>query len=303
MALGGGPYNVARTVARLGGHAAFLGRISTDRLGGRLRAGLETDGVDVGLAVETDDPTTLAMAELDADGAATYRFYIDGTSAPGLTPADLPEPLPDAFAIHVGTLGLALEPIASTLVGLIERLPTETLVMVDLNCRPTIVADPDSFRARMWRIIARATVVNVSTDDLSFLVPATEPLAAAHEIAEAGPRVVLITDGASPVRVIAAGRGSSLPVPPARVVDTVGAGDAFSGGFIAWWQRLGLGVAALDDDRRCARGHDSRHRGRPPDLRACRRRAADPRRAGDVAREPAMWLGSRPSRGRGQGRW
>ena len=57
-----------------------------------------------------------------------------------------------------------------------------------------------------------------------------------------------MTDGASPVRVISAGRGSSLPVPPTRVVDTVGAGDAFSGGFIAWWQRLGLGVAELDDD-------------------------------------------------------
>ena len=152
MALGGGPYNVARTVSRLGGHVAFLGRISTDRLGGRLRTGLETDAVDLGLAVATDDPTTLAMAELDPDGVATYRFYAQGTAAPGLTATDLPEPLPELFAVHVGSLGLALEPIASTLLGLIERLPTETLVMVDPNCRPTVVREPDEFRARMWRI-------------------------------------------------------------------------------------------------------------------------------------------------------
>src|SRR5437879_12168320 len=66
---GGGPYNVARTLGRLGCDVSFLGRLSTDRFGSILRAGLADAGVDLGLAPSTEAPTLLAVAELDADGA------------------------------------------------------------------------------------------------------------------------------------------------------------------------------------------------------------------------------------------
>jgi fructokinase len=32
----------------------------------------------------------------------------------------------------------------------------------------------------------------------------------------------------------------SVPAPPVRVTDTIGAGDAFAGGFLAWWHERGL---------------------------------------------------------------
>ena len=91
---GGGPYNVARTLGRLGQAVAFLGRMSTDRFGSVLRAGLAAEDVDLGLVPMTDAPTLLAVAELDAGGAATYHFYAAGTAAPGLIPADVPDGLP-----------------------------------------------------------------------------------------------------------------------------------------------------------------------------------------------------------------
>jgi fructokinase len=112
---GGGPYNVARTLGRLGRPVAFLGRLSTDRFGTILRAGLATDGVDLDLAPATDAPTLLAVAELDAAGAATYHFYVDGTAAPGLSAADVRDGLPaEVTALHVGTLGLVFEPMAAS---------------------------------------------------------------------------------------------------------------------------------------------------------------------------------------------
>ena len=83
--LGGGPFNTARTLGRLEQPVAFLGRISRDRFGAQMLAQLEEDGVGLDAVVPTDDPTTLALAEVDARGAATYRFYWQGTSAPGLT--------------------------------------------------------------------------------------------------------------------------------------------------------------------------------------------------------------------------
>ena len=71
---GGGPYNTARTIARLGGDVAFVGRLSSDRFGRTLRAALTADGVRLDLVSATDDPTTLAVAELDSHGTASYRF-------------------------------------------------------------------------------------------------------------------------------------------------------------------------------------------------------------------------------------
>jgi len=98
---GGGPYNVARTLGRLGQAVAFLGRLSTDRFGSILRAGLALENVDLGLSPATDDPTLLAVVELDGGGAARYRFYVEGTAAPGLSAADLPAALPPATtALH-----------------------------------------------------------------------------------------------------------------------------------------------------------------------------------------------------------
>src|SRR3954449_2972991 len=95
---GGGPYNVARTIGRLEQPVAYLGRLSADRFGSRLRRELEADGVDLSAGVGTDAPTTLALAELDESGAATYRFYAEGTSAPGLTPEDADAAFPAGAA-------------------------------------------------------------------------------------------------------------------------------------------------------------------------------------------------------------
>jgi sugar/nucleoside kinase (ribokinase family) len=96
---GGGPYNVARTIGRLEQPVAYLGRLSTDGFGRRLRDELEADGVSLGNVVETDAPTTLALAELDAAGIARYRFYERGTSAPGLTLAAAEAALPEQVGV------------------------------------------------------------------------------------------------------------------------------------------------------------------------------------------------------------
>ena len=69
---------------------------------------LEADGVGLGSVVRTDEPTTLALAEVDLAGAARYRFYERATSAPGLEPAAALAALPpDVAVLHVGTLGIA----------------------------------------------------------------------------------------------------------------------------------------------------------------------------------------------------
>ncbi|HUQ78196.1 MAG TPA: carbohydrate kinase [Patescibacteria group bacterium] len=246
---GGGPYTVARALGRLERPVAFLGRISADRFGRILRARLAGDGVDVSLAPSTDEPTLLAVAELDADGSARYRFHSAGTAAVGLVPSDLEGgALPaGATVLHVGSLGFVLEPMAATIETLVAGARSDVLVMADPNCRPAAITDEPAYRARLGRLLARTDIVKVSTDDLAWLSPDLDPGAAARRLIAAGPRVVLVTDGGRPVRIVTTAHDTVLDVPPVRVVDSVGAGDSFGAGFLAAWTAAGRGRAELDD--------------------------------------------------------
>jgi fructokinase len=238
---GGGPFNAARALARLGAPTAFVGRLSRDRFGRMLRDRLLADGVDLRWSPDTDDPTLLAIAELDDAGGATYRFHAAGSAAAGLEVADLPVELrPEVVAVHVGTLGLVLEPMATAVERLVGRAPRDAVAFLDVNARPAAIRDEPAYRARLDRVLGRADVVKASVDDLRGLSPTTETDAAAVAVLDRGPAAVLVTDGAGPVRVVDRAGIETVAVPAVPVVDTVGAGDAFGAAFLAWWHRHDL---------------------------------------------------------------
>ena len=262
---GGGPYNTARTIARLGGEVAFLGRLSTDRFGQRLRSELAADGVDLRFVESTDDPTTMAIADLDEDGAATYRFLTDGTSAPGLSEvAAMAAFESDPAAVHLGTLGLVLEPMADVLVDVRNEYGS-SFTMFDLNIRPAAIRDRKAFGQRMDHVLAAGHVFKASVEDLEYLYPGADPIRAAEYLKECGDATVLITNGAEGVFIIGPDISGGdaghrfvrtlpdrpwvieVPVPPVPVMDTVGAGDAFGGAFLAWWTEHGFGRRELND--------------------------------------------------------
>jgi len=244
--LGGGPFNCARTLGRLEQPVAYLGRISSDRFGERLRERLADDGVGLEAVVATDDPTTLALAEVDEAGAATYRFYVEGTSAPGLTVEDALGVLPaEVEMLHAGTLGLVFEPTAAAIEAVAERVARSALVMIDLNCRPAAIDDPEGYRARLRRLLPLCHVVKASDADLEWLDAGRSDVEAARALLERGPTVVLLTRGDRGAAVVAARAETDVAAPRVEVADTIGAGDAFGGGFLAWWRREGLSAADL----------------------------------------------------------
>jgi fructokinase len=231
---GGGPFNTARTIGRLGTDVVFLSCLSVDREGRELARVLHRDRVRL-VRDPVKAPTTHSLAELDNKGHATYRFQLDGTSSAQL-PADPP---PNIAALHVGSLGLVAEPTADRIVKLAENTPA--LVMVDPNCRPYAITDPAAYRARLARVFRRAAVVKASTEDLDYLRLAVPDLLAA------GASLVIITDGPGPIVTRTSRWEQAVEVPAVTVVDSIGAGDALGGGFLAWWVNHRLGTEELSD--------------------------------------------------------
>ena len=166
--LGGGPYNAARTMARLGAEVQFLGRVSADPFGSLLAGGLAQSGVRLGQPAPVAEPSTLAVLSVTGDGIAQYWFHLTGTAGVLLDTGSAATALASGrvSGLHTGALGLLAEPMASGIETLAGQLPDRALLSLDPNCRPAATPDPDGYRARVQRLAARADIVKVSTDDL-----------------------------------------------------------------------------------------------------------------------------------------
>jgi fructokinase len=142
--------------------------------------------------------------------------------------------------LHVGTLGLTLEPVATALEAVVDHVADHALIAVDPNIRPWVIDDEPAYRERLARILSRAHVVKVSEEDLDWLDGDRPPVEAVRGLLAHGPSLGLLTRGPNGALVVTRTAEVAVPAPRAKVVDTIGAGDAFGGGFLAWWSERGL---------------------------------------------------------------
>jgi len=233
---GGAPFNVARACSRLGAPVGLVASVSTDHFGQRLMADLDADGVHTDRIQRTDLPTTLAVAALDAAGTATYRFYLQGTSAAALTTVPLST---STRAVVAGGLGLAVEPMAIAVERMVRGTGDDVLVLVDLNCRPDAAGDRDRYLGRLQRVLVRADAVKASIEDLRYIDPEDSPTAVAERLVAGRTRAVLLTAGAAATTAVTAAATRAVPVVDTPVVDTIGAGDSFTAALLTWWMANG----------------------------------------------------------------
>jgi fructokinase len=121
------------------------------------------------------------------------------------------------------------------------------MVAVDPNCRPDVIEEPAAYRRRLKWILARTHLLKVSEEDVHFLDPDRDAVKATRALLVDGPSVGILTRGAEGAVVVTPERDVVVTAPKVEVVDTIGAGDAFAGGFLAWWRERGLGTEALTD--------------------------------------------------------
>lgn len=250
---GGSPANVAVGLARLDCDTELIARFGTDPRGDMLHEHLTGNGVRLAPGCRDSATTSTAVATLDEDGAASYEFHITW---------DLPELRldPATRCLHTGSLGTAVPPGAERVTELLDAVGENVLVSYDPNCRPSVDAElgiaVDVRREQVESTVARAHVVKVSEDDLAWLYPDLDAIAAAERWLRLGPSLVLVTLGGAGSCALSRGRVLRREAVSLPVVDTVGAGDAYTAGVLSAFVGLGVlepgrahpaDIAELDD--------------------------------------------------------
>lgn len=243
-AVGGSPLNVAVGLARLGVPTLLVTRIGDDEHGRWVADHVRDSGAELSeTSVVSGSSTSTATAHLDEDRAARYDFELVW---------DLDHHvLPEARALHVGSLGAALLPGRHAVEDLVRQAgESELFVSYDPNIRPAFVTDP----AATWRdvvaIAARSRLVKLSDEDIAALHPDAAVDEVARELLAGGTtELVVVTRGVEGATAYGPDFTVRQPAPPTAVVDTVGAGDSFMAGLLAVlddWDIPEAGPGALD---------------------------------------------------------
>lgn len=218
-ALGGGPFNTAVALGRLGSPTAFCSRVSRDAFGAALLDRLREAGVDVSSVQRGDEPTTLAVATVGTDGSAAYSFYVEGTADRLFT---APHTLPSGTrAVSFGTCSLVLEPGASAYEELMRAaFARGVFTALDPNIRAGLIPDADAYRARFRSWLPSVSLLKLSAEDAEWLGGSPK------EWLAAGPAAVVVTRGGDGLTVFTRDGGEyAVPGERVEVVDTIGAGD------------------------------------------------------------------------------
>jgi fructokinase len=232
--LGGSPFNVAIGLARQGADVALATRVGPDVRGRALLDALIGEGVSLVGTSQGLPRTSTATATLDPEGVASYDFDLEW---------DLPElPLPAGTqALHTGSLGLTIEPGATVVLAAMREARTSLLVSYDPNARPKLTPDHGALVRRVEEAVSLAHVVKASEEDFTFLYPGQDYRdVASRWVSEHGTELVVVTRGGDGAWASSRRVRVDLPARPTRVVDTVGAGDAFMSGLLDALRRADL---------------------------------------------------------------
>jgi fructokinase len=244
--LGGAPANVACALARLGTPVAFLGRLGDDAIGAAFAALFAERGVDTrGLQIDPDRPSRIVLVHRDACGERSFggfsgergQGFADQAVDAGELAADVDPLLAQAQWLLVGTIPLATAASAAALERVVALAAERGIPLaVDVNWRPTFwgfaaEAPPSPLALQRIRpLLEQASLIKCAAQEAEACFGTMDPLALQAEL----PRrpAVLITDGGQPLRWCLGGCTGTLDVFSVPVVDTTGAGDAFTAGVL-----------------------------------------------------------------------
>ncbi len=263
--VGGAPANVACGLARLGTPVAFVGRLGRDAIGDSLANLMANRGVvPLGLQRDSLRPTRIVQVRRFIDGERVFHGFVGdqglGFSDEALDCSELqavwPDLSEDAQWLLLGTIPLSSPSSAEVLRWAVKQSQDAGLrIALDVNWRPTFwdsSADFDagpssSAKLIIQPLLAIASLIKLSRQEALWFFNVDDPGVIQQSLPQR-PDVV-VTDGSSPIRwQLGTESGQQTSFHPPTVVDTTGAGDAFTAGLLHCWslpevQRIRFAVA------------------------------------------------------------
>jgi 2-dehydro-3-deoxygluconokinase len=243
--IAGAESNVCVGVCRLGGSAAFISRVGDDEFGRVIVSRLRGEGVDVSqVRVDADAPTGVIIREQRHYGPLDVLYYRRGSAASRLSPADLdPDVIARARYVLLSGITPALSDSCRETVFAAAELARSkgSTVVLDPNIRSKLWS-AEQARSTLRDLLRLTDIVLPGADEAELLTGEADPRRAAQALLQLGPRLVVVKLGAlGALALDADGETEAAGVSIPRVVDPVGAGDAFAAGFlIGQLQRLSL---------------------------------------------------------------
>lgn len=236
---GGAESNVAIGLVRAGVPTTWIGRIGTDPAGDRVTRDVRSAGVDVVAVPDPDRSTGIMMKERLADGRTRVTYHRRGSAGSALRASDLPASAVERAALlHVTGITLALsEDARATVEAALDRADAAGVpVSFDVNHRPKLI-DAEIARARYRAVAARSSIVFAGDDEARLVLglgdDEGDDETLAHELAALGRGRAVVKLGSRGAVASVDGAFLRRPATPVRVVDPVGAGDAFVAGWLA----------------------------------------------------------------------
>ncbi|HEY6710566.1 MAG TPA: 5-dehydro-2-deoxygluconokinase [Actinomycetota bacterium] len=240
--LGGSPTNVAVAAARYGRRSAVITRTGQDPFGEYLHDALRAFGVDDRWVTAVPAlPTPVTFCEIFPPDDFPLYFY-RWPKAPDLEiyPEELDiEAVQAAKVFWVTVTGLSQEPSRSATLAALEARNRAGITILDLDYRPMFWPSREEARAQVQRALDHVTVAVGNLDECDTAVGEREPRAAVRALADRGVEVVVVKQGPKGVLAFDGTTEVEVPPVPVKVVNGLGAGDAFGGalchGLLAGW--------------------------------------------------------------------
>ena len=227
----GAEMNVAVGLARLGHRSAFVGRVGTDPFGARVLSELRSAGVDVsGVRQDPRRPTGIYLKDHGPTGTSVY-YYREGSAASAMGPADLGTVTAPTRWIHLTGITAALsDSCAALLDELLSTRPGRARISFDVNHRRLLWPTARAGRV-LLDLARRADLVFVGRDEAAELWGTHS----AEDVRRLLPDVpvLVVKDAAVGATTIRGDRVTTVPSLLVRVVEAVGAGDAFAAGYLS----------------------------------------------------------------------
>ena len=228
---GGAPANVAVGLAKLGIDVGFIGKVGADAFGDFLRETLAQNRVNTdSLIADATARTTLAFVATRSDGMKDITFYRHPGADIQLSPDELDtDAIQSAALFHYGSVSLSHSPSREATLEAIKAAKTGgALLSYDANLRLMLWDDADDAKRWIWEVMPYADVVKISEEEWEFIMGDVSFATGAKRILEQqGASLVVVTLGEKGCYYTNGSAEGAVDGFAAKVVDTLGAGDAF----------------------------------------------------------------------------